>query len=720
MDIRGQRKKTILQLINDPAYKPMKQKELAFLLQVPSENREDFHELLMELVAEGRIIHTKRGKFQSLSSVEKTGIFTGNQRGFGFVSVEGEEEDYYISDKETHGALDGDKVLITIIDSGKGRRKEASVVKIIEHVNNEVVGYYKQYKNFGFVIPDNRKLGEDIFIPDGKNLNCATGNKVVAVITRYGDNRYKAEGEIKEILGNVNDPGTDIISIIRSHELPVDFSDDVLSEMKKIANIVKATDIEGRTDLRNELMVTIDGEDSKDLDDAVSLRITENGYRLGVHIADVSHYVKEGSALDKEALNRGTSVYLVDRVIPMLPVGLSNGICSLNEGEDRLALSCIMDIDHHGKLKNHVIEETVINVSKRMTYAEVYEILSQNRCIENADEAADYRSQDNKCSDEYEKIKEMLVNMKKLSDIIRTRRHERGSIDFDFPEAMIKLSPEGKPIDISAKTQNDAHKIIEDFMLMANETIAEDYYWQELPFEFRVHDKPEKEKIDKLRNIVEKFGYYLKASSDDIHPKELQKLLSSIEGKEEENYISRMMLRSMQQARYEVECSGHFGLAARYYCHFTSPIRRYPDLQIHRIIKENIHGRLTNERILHYNKILPEVAESNSKKERRAEETEREVEKLKKVQYMSRQKGNVFEGHISGVTGYGFYVELDNTVEGMVSLASIPDDFFLFDEENMLIFGRETGIVYQMGQKVKVKVVDTDKRMLTIDFEIAD
>lgn len=720
MDIRGQRKKTILQLINDPAYKPMKQKELAFLLQVPSENREDFHELLMELVAEGRIIHTKRGKFQSLSSVEKTGIFTGNQRGFGFVSVEGEEEDYYISDKETHGALDGDKVLITIIDSGKGRRKEASVVKIIEHVNNEVVGYYKQYKNFGFVIPDNRKLGEDIFIPDGKNLNCATGNKVVAVITRYGDNRYKAEGEIKEILGNVNDPGTDIISIIRSHELPVDFSDDVLSEMKKIANIVKATDIEGRTDLRNELMVTIDGEDSKDLDDAVSLRITENGYRLGVHIADVSHYVKEGSALDKEALNRGTSVYLVDRVIPMLPVGLSNGICSLNEGEDRLALSCIMDIDHHGKLKNHVIEETVINVSKRMTYAEVYEILSQNRCIENADEAADYRSQDNKCSDEYEKIKEMLVNMKKLSDIIRTRRHERGSIDFDFPEAMIKLSPEGKPIDISAKTQNDAHKIIEDFMLMANETIAEDYYWQELPFEFRVHDKPEKEKIDKLRNIVEKFGYYLKASSDDIHPKELQKLLSSIEGKEEENYISRMMLRSMQQARYEVECSGHFGLAARYYCHFTSPIRRYPDLQIHRIIKENIHGRLTNERILHYNKILPEVAKSNSKKERRAEETEREVEKLKKVQYMSRQKGNVFEGHISGVTGYGFYVELDNTVEGMVSLASIPDDFFLFDEENMLIFGRETGIVYQMGQKVKVKVVDTDKRMLTIDFEIAD
>lgn len=720
MDIRGQRKKTILQLINDPAYKPMKQKELAFLLQVPSENREDFHELLMELVAEGRIIHTKRGKFQSLSSVEKTGIFTGNQRGFGFVSVEGEEEDYYISDKETHGALDGDKVLITIIDSGKGRRKEASVVKIIEHVNNEVVGYYKQYKNFGFVIPDNRKLGEDIFIPDGKNLNCATGNKVVAVITRYGDNRYKAEGEIKEILGHVNDPGTDIISIIRSHELPVDFSDDVLSEMKKIANIVKATDIEGRTDLRNELMVTIDGEDSKDLDDAVSLRITENGYRLGVHIADVSHYVKEGSALDKEALNRGTSVYLVDRVIPMLPVGLSNGICSLNEGEDRLALSCIMDIDHHGKLKNHVIEETVINVSKRMTYAEVYEILSQNRCIENADEAADYRSQDNKCSDEYEKIKEMLVNMKKLSDIIRTRRHERGSIDFDFPEAMIKLSPEGKPIDISAKTQNDAHKIIEDFMLMANETIAEDYYWQELPFEFRVHDKPEKEKIDKLRNIVEKFGYYLKASSDDIHPKELQKLLSSIEGKEEENYISRMMLRSMQQARYEVECSGHFGLAARYYCHFTSPIRRYPDLQIHRIIKENIHGRLTNERILHYNKILPEVAKSNSKKERRAEETEREVEKLKKVQYMSRQKGNVFEGHISGVTGYGFYVELDNTVEGMVSLASIPDDFFLFDEENMLIFGRETGIVYQMGQKVKVKVVDTDKRMLTIDFEIAD
>lgn len=715
MDIREQRKNTILKLINDPSYKPMKQKELAFLLQVPSDDRADFHDLLMELVEEGRIIHTKRGKFQSLSSVEKTGVFTGNQRGFGFVTVEGEDEDYYISDKETHGALDGDKVLITIVDSRSGRRKEARVIKIIEHVNNEVVGYYKKYKNFGFVIPDNRKLGEDIYIPESKSMNSVNGNKVVVRITEYGDRDHKAEGEIIEILGHVNDPGTDIISIVRSCELPVEFSDEVLLEAESVGAVVKNEDLDGRTDYRDVLTITIDGADSKDLDDAVSLSLIDGGYRLGVHIADVSHYVKEGSALDVEALERGTSVYLIDRVIPMLPTELSNGICSLNEGEDRLALSCIMDIDYTGKVINHVIEETVINVNNRMTYDKVYEILLKLGCID-ADE--DKTSSDMNNIDEYSHLFDMLTNMKKLSDLIRERRRERGSIDFDFPEAQIKLTPEGRPIEIGVRNQNAAHRIIEDFMLMANETVAEDYYWQELPFEFRVHEHPDKDKVNNLKKIIEKFGYYLKSPSDDIHPKELQKLLAAIDGTEEENYISRMVLRSMQQARYQVECSGHFGLAARYYCHFTSPIRRYPDLQIHRIIKENIHGRLTTERILHYNKILPEISKSNSKRERRAEEAERQVEKLKKVQYMSKHIGEEFEGHISGVTGYGFYVELDNTVEGMVSLVSIPGDYYLFDEENMLIYGRETGNVYQMGQKVDIVVVDTDKRMLTIDFEV--
>ena len=718
MEIIEKRKQTIIQLINDKNYKPMKQKELAYLLQVPSNEREVFHDMLMELVDEGRIIQTKRGKFQSLSDIEKTGVFSGNSKGFGFVSVEGEKEDYYISEHATNGALDGDKVLVKIVDSPRGRRREAEIVRILEHANKTVVGYYKKNKNFGFVIPDNRKLGEDIYIPQSKNMDAVTGHKVVARITSYGDRDHKAEGEIVEIIGHVNDPGTDIESIIRAYDLPVAFTQEVMSYVSEIEDTVSDKDIVNRTDLRNTLMVTIDGEDAKDLDDAVSLKLTDDGYELGVHIADVSHYVEEGSILDVEALNRGTSVYLADRVIPMLPHKLSNGICSLNQGEDRLALSCIMNIDNSGKVIDHSIVETVINVNRHMTYDMVYEILFRSGVIEENEVTETFEDEDSLVLEEYADYIDMFVNMKKLSDIIRSRRKERGSIDFDFPEAEVMLTDKGEPVEIGVRDRNPAHKIIEDFMLMANETIAEDYYWQELPFEFRVHDRPDKEKVSRLKEIIEKFGYYLKASTEDLHPKEFQKLLKSIEGTDEEGFVSRIVLRSMQQARYQVECSGHFGLAARYYCHFTSPIRRYPDLQIHRIIKENLHGRLTGERISHYNNILPEVAESNSKRERRAEEVEREVLKLKKVQFMSKRIGEVYEGIISGVTGYGFYVELDNTVEGMVRISSIPDDFFIYDEANMLIYGKETGITYQLGQKVKIVVVDVDKRMRTIDFEI--
>lgn len=709
------KKNTILKLINDKNYKPMKQKEIAFLLQVPQEEKEEFRAILAELVSESKVLLTKRGKYQSLSDQTKQGTFTGHQKGFGFVTVEGEDEDYYIPAKYTSGAFNNDKVLIKVLEVTSGRRKEAQVIKIIEHANTELVGYFQKRKNYGFVIPDDRKFSEDIYISKRDCKNAVTGHKVVVRLTSYGDKNHKPEGKIIEILGHVNDPGTDILSIVRAYNLPMDFSKEIMDYIENIPDQVSEADCEGRLDLRDHLMVTIDGEDAKDLDDAVSLSVTQKGYELGVHIADVSHYVKEGSPLDEEALLRGTSIYLADRVIPMLPHKLSNGICSLNAGEDRLAMSCIMDIDNTGRVVGHRIAESVIRVDHRMSYNQVYDILENMKdgMTDNASVLSDKYA-------EYKDCFEMFDNMRALSALIRKRRMERGSIDFDFPEAEIVLSEDGEPMSIGTRDRNTAHKIIEDFMLAANEVIAEDYYWQELPFEFRVHEKPDCEKIEKLKKVIERFGYYFKTSGEDIHPKEFQKLLERISDTEEEGFISRMTLRSMQQARYSTQCSGHFGLAARYYCHFTSPIRRYPDLQIHRIIKENIHGGLTDDRLGHYNSILPGVAMNNSKRERVAQEVEREVEKLKKVQYMSRHIGDTFDGIVSGVTGYGMYVELANTVEGMVRISSIPDDFFLYDEENMLIYGKNTGITYRMGQKVNIRVAAVDKQMRTINFELSD
>lgn len=733
-----ERKKKILQVINDKHYKPLKQKELAFLLQVLPEDREEFREILAQLVREGKILLTKRGKYQSLSDVTKIGMFIGNQRGFGFVSVEGEEEDYFIPEYATYGAMHNDRVMIKVVNAPQGRRKEAEVVRVIEHGNDEVVGYYQKSKSFGFVIPDNQKLSEDIFIPKKHSMGAVTGHKVVVKLTSFGDEKRKPEGKIIEILGHVNDPGTDILSIVRAYNLPMEFPETVMQYLDRIPESVSEQEIQDRMDIRDWKTVTIDGEDAKDLDDAITLTKGENGYQLGVHIADVTHYVTEYSVLDKEALTRGTSVYLVDRVIPMLPHKLSNGICSLNEGEDRLALSCIMDIDESGKVTGHKIAETVIHVDRRMSYNQVDAILKAN-AVRNGSvyDGIDYGiTKDVKISDislslnngteiegmqileEYKDYIKYFCDMKGLSDVIRQRRMKRGSIDFDFPEAKIKLTDDGEPIEIGPYDRNPAHKIIEDFMLTANETIAEDYFWQEIPFEFRIHSEPDPEKIEKLSKIMAGFGYYFKASGENIHPKEFQKLLKKIEGTPEEGFISRMTLRSMQQARYSTQCTGHFGLAAKYYCHFTSPIRRYPDLQIHRIIKENLHGKLNGRRLEHYSSILPKVAEANSQNERRAQEAEREVEKLKKVQYMGKRIGKEYEGIISGVTAYGFYVELPNTVEGMVRIASIPDDFYFYHEETMSLVGKEYGKTYTMGQTVLVRAVHVDKLLRTIDFEL--
>ncbi len=531
-----------------------------------------------------------------------------------------------------------------------------------------------------------------------------SGHKVVVELTDYGAGRKSPEGRIIEILGHSNDPGTDILSIVRAYQIPMEFSEKVLNQAERIAKPVSEADRQGRLDLRQEVCVTIDGEDAKDLDDAVSVRKEGENYVLSVHIADVANYVQENSALDWEAFERGTSVYLVDRVIPMLPHALSNGICSLNAGEDRLALSCIMTIDSRGKIIDHTIAETVIRVARRMTYTSV------NRILEDRD-AAERR--------EYAALVPMFEEMKELAELLRRRRRKRGSIDFDFPETKILLDEAGKPVEIRPYERNSATRIIEDFMLAANETVAADYYWQAQPFVYRVHEKPDAKRLHKLALFLKNFGYSLHTGGDEVHPGEIQKLLDRLEGTPEEAMLSRLTLRAMQKAKYSTDCSGHFGLAAEQYCHFTSPIRRYPDLQIHRIIKENLRGRLLGGRVEHYEAILPEAAKHASETERRADEAERETEKLKKVEFMEQHIGEIFEGVISGITQYGLYVELANTVEGLVHVNSLEDDYYEYVEHAYELRGQRSGLVYRLGQRVKIRVKGTDRFLRTIDFQLA-
>ena len=521
-------------------------------------------------------------------------------------------------------------------------------------------------------------------------------------IRDFGEKKgKKPEGVITEILGHIHDPGVDILSIVRAYNLPEDFPGAVKNQLKQVPDEVKKDSWAGRKDLRDLPTVTIDGEEAKDLDDAISIERAGDGYRLGVHIADVSHYVQEHTPLDEEAFKRGTSVYLVDRVIPMLPHKLSNGICSLNEGEDRLALSCLMEIDSQGNVTGHEIAETVIRSDRRMTYTAVNAIVTDH---------------DPQVTAEYAEFAEMFLLMKELADILRKKRHARGSIDFDFPESKIVLDEKGKPLEIKAYERNAATRIIEDFMLLANETVAEDYFWQELPFLYRTHDKPDEDRMKRLGTFINNFGYVLRMPGGQVYPKEIQKLLDKVEGTPEELLISRLTLRSMKQAKYTTENTGHFGLAARYYTHFTSPIRRYPDLQIHRIIKESLHGGLTGKRISHYEKILPQVAVQTSALERRADEAERETDKLKKVQYMERFIGQEFEGVISGVTSWGFYVELPNTVEGLVHISELRDDYYVFLEERYELSGEMTGKTYKLGQTIRVQLTGCDRFSKTIDF----
>lgn len=704
------RKKKIVALMKEPSYVPMKEKELACLMQVQAEERAELKRLLQELLLEGKIQVNRRGRYSVPSVPPVIGTFIGHQKGFGFVEVEGRREDLFVPAAKTNGACHQDTVEVRLLGGYPGGRQEAEVVRILARGMTQVVGTFQQNRSFGFVIPDNSRFGRDIFIPKEKAGGAVTGSKVIVEITDYGGQGRSPEGRIAEILGHINDPGVDILSIVKSCGIPDSFPEEVLRQAEHAAAPAKEEseelpELSDRMDLRDLPMVTIDGEDAKDLDDAVSLYRKDGSYHLGVHIADVSHYVKEGSALDAEALRRGTSVYLADRVIPMLPHVLSNGVCSLNAGEDRLALSCLMKLNAQGEVVDYTIAPSVIRVDERMTYTSVAAILEKDdpqECVR------------------YERFVPMFRDMAALSALIRENRHRRGAVDFDFPESRIRLDEEGCPVEIVPHERNTATRLIEDFMLLANETVAQHFYWLQTPFLYRTHETPDQDKMRRLATFVHNLGYSMKIGQEEVHPKELQKLLEKAEGTPEENLIGRLTLRSMKQARYTTQCTGHFGLASRYYCHFTSPIRRYPDLQIHRIIKEQLSGRLDETRIAHYETILDSVASQTSRSERRADEAEREVRKLKMTEYMERHIGEVYEGVISGITSWGLYVELPNTVEGLVHVSSLPGDFFQYDEASCEMRGTKTDACYRLGERVRVQVRFADRFTRSIDFILAE
>lgn len=736
------RKQMLLTLMKDPAYVPMKLKELAMLLNVPKEQRKELEEVLNELVASGKVGISKKGKYARSEVFAQTGLFSAHHRGFGFVTVEGREEDLFVPPDDTGDAMDGDTVQIIINENGRGGRAEARVLKVLKHANETLIGTFEKNKSFGFVIPDNPRITMDIFIPQGKENGAVSGHKVVVKLDTYASRNKNPEGHVKEILGHINDPGVDILSIVRAYGLPEEFPEEVMEEVSHVPEELSAEYVaeeleKGRVDLRNVTMVTIDGEDAKDLDDAVSVsKETVNGetiYHLGVHIADVSHYVREKTPLDAEAYKRGTSVYLVDRVIPMLPHRLSNGICSLNAGCDRLAMSCLMDINEKGIIVGHKICESVVNIDRRMTYTAVNVILEakngknsgedaelEETNVQTAETKQSLRKEKaefaEKCLEEYADFVPMFLLLDKTARVLRKKRMARGAVDFDFPECKIILDAKGRPVEIKPYERNAATMLIEDCMLAANETVAEDYYWQQTPFLYRSHEKPDGEKIKRFGILINNFGYSIRLQNGELHPKEMQKLLAKVAGSPEEALLARLALRSMKQAKYTTDCMGHFGLAANYYTHFTSPIRRYPDLQIHRIIKENLHGELTKKREVHYEKILPEVAVWTSSRERLADEAERETDKAKKVQFMEHHIGEEFTGVISGISNYGFYVELPNTVEGMVRLANLDGDYYVFDEEHCELVGERTRKKYKLGQTVKVQVVSVDRYLKTIDF----
>ena len=635
------------------------------------------------------------------------GTITKHRKGYGFVVSDDIDKDIFISAPSMNGAMNGDEVEVDLIPDYLWRESpEGIITKILKRNTVEVVGTFEKSKKFGFVIPESKKFKEDIFIRKKDFSGAQRGDKVVVSITKYPDRYNSAEGRITEIISRFGQPGGDIKAIARTYDMRETFPSRVNAEAKAMKRKgIGTEDVKKRKDLRKKKVFTIDGADSKDFDDAVSIEILKNGnYLLGVHIADVSHYVENGGFLDKEALKRGTSVYLLDQVIPMLPKALSNDICSLNPNEDRLTLSVDMEITQRGVIVNHEIYESIINSCERLIYDDISDLL------ENDDKDMSVR---------YKDIKNELLMMNDLAIALRKRRYERGSLDFDLDESYIKLDKRGVPISVDIAQRRTANKLIEEFMLIANETVAEHFYWMEIPFVYRVHEKPDNEKIDKLKVFLQSFGIILKGNSDSIHPKAISNILEQVKGKSNENVVSSVTLRSMQKAFYSTSCEGHFGLALKYYCHFTSPIRRYPDLMIHRIIKWVISNEVTSKGTKYFAKMAENAAELSSAAERKAIEAEREVEKLKKAEYMTYHIGEEFDGVISGVTNFGLYVQLENTIEGLIKIDSLYDDYYDYNQEKYALIGRRTNKVYKLGDKIRIFVDDVNTDRSEINFLIA-
>jgi len=698
----------LLSFMKEEAYKPLTVQELeqAFGIEDSTEFK-DFVKALVVMEDQGLVVRTRSNRYglpEKMNLIK--GKLIGHSKGFAFVDPEDTSlDDIFIPPTELKTAMHGDVVMVRVSASTGGTRQEGTIVRILERGITEVVGTYTESKNFGFVVPDDKKIANDIFIPKNASKGAVEGHKVVVKLTTYPEGRMSAEGEVIDILGHKNDPGVDILSVIHKHGLPGPFPVEALEQANDVPETIKEEDLKDRRDLRNETIVTIDGADAKDLDDAVTVTKLDNGhYKLGVHIADVSHYVTEKSPIDREALDRATSVYLVDRVIPMIPHRLSNGICSLNPKVDRLTLSCEMEIDEKGTVVKHEIFQSVIKTTERMTYSDV------NKILEDRDE---------ELLKKYESLIPMFEQMGELAAVLRQKRMERGAIDFDFKEAKVLVDKEGKPTEVVIRERSVAERLIEEFMLLANETVAEHFHWMNVPFIYRIHEDPNAEKLQKFLQFITNFGYSVKGAGNEIHPRALQDILEEVQGKPEETVISTVMLRSMKQAKYDPESLGHFGLATEFYTHFTSPIRRYPDLIVHRLIRTYlIEGKVDEETRAHWAESLPVIAEQSSNMERRAVEAERETDELKKAEYMLDKIGEEYDGMISSVTNFGMFVELPNTIEGLIHVSYMTDDYYRYDEQHYAMIGERTGNVYRIGDEITVRVVNVNKDERAIDFEI--
>ena len=708
-------KEIILKFMSDDKYVPMKAKEMAFILGVPKQKYTEFHQVLKSLEDEFKIQSTKKGKYMLVDSGEyKTGILRLNPKGFGFVKLQDSEEEIFIGSSNLKNALNEDEVLVKIIEGNNNdsQHKEGTIIKILKHEKDTLVGTFQNSRSFGFVVPDDKKFGTDIFISKKDFGKAKNNQKVVVKITKYAQKGKKAEGKVIEVLGNRDEAGIDMLSLVKEYNLPYEFPEPVLKEAKSLEINVTEKDLKFRLDLREKELFTIDGEDAKDLDDAVCVEKNKDGnYVLGVHIADVSNYVKDGSALDNEAIIRGTSVYMMDRVIPMLPKELSNGICSLNEGQDRFALSVIMEINDKGQVVSSDIRKSIIKVTRRMSYTNVYKILKYL-------DSEELSKQDIKTVKEYEQYFDHFKMMAELAKILKSKREKDGSLELDIPESKIILDENGVAVDVKKYEITFANEIIEQFMLIANETVAEKFYWLEAPFIYRVHPAPDIDKIKELNTFIWNLGYRIKANKENIHPKAFAEVLEEVKGKPEERVVSNLILRTLKIAQYESENRGHFGIASKYYCHFTSPIRRYPDLFIHRIISKYIEKNysLSNEEIEKYSEEATKYAKTSSEREKIAQKVERDSVDIKKAEFMQNKIGEQYEGIISNITSFGVFVELENTVEGLIRFENLGFEYFIYDEDHKQLIGENTGTVFKIGDSIKIQVIEANKELRRISF----